>query len=126
MSLFLKTQAALIMGSLADFGITILLVQTFDCWYVVGNAAGNISGAIAQFLLSRKWVFINSQKQPMPAQMGKFIVMWIGNIILSALGVYLLTHYLHIFYLASKTMVSILLGITYTYYVSKRFVFVKY
>lgn len=125
MSLFLKTQAALILGSLADFGITILLVQTFDCWYVAGNAAGNISGAIAQFLLSRKWVFIKSQQQPMPAQMGRFIVMWIGNILLSALGVYLLTHYLHIFYLASKTMVSILLGITYTYYVSKRFVFSK-
>jgi putative flippase GtrA len=123
MSLFLKTQAALIIGSLADFSVTILLVQTFHCWYVAGNTAGNICGAAAQFLLSRKWVFANSQLQPVPAQMGKFILMWAGNIVLSALFVFLLTNYLHIYYLASKVIVSVLLGVTYTYFVSKKFVF---
>ena len=49
--------------------------------------------------------------------------MWIGNIVLSALGVYLITRYLHQHYLFSKLIVSVLLGISYTYLLSKKFVF---
>jgi len=53
MYIFIKAQAALMAGSLADFLVTIFLVQVFQCWYVTGNAAGNITGATAQFILSR-------------------------------------------------------------------------
>ncbi len=122
MNTFIKAQAVLIAGSLADFLVTILLVQVFQCWYITGNAAGNITGAIAQFILSRNWAF-NSTKQKVPAQLIKFIVMWIGNILLSALFVYLLTTYAQLHYLFSKLIVSVLLGLSYTYFVSKKFVF---
>jgi putative flippase GtrA len=122
MNTFIKAQAALIAGSLADFGMTILLVQLFQCWYVRGNAAGNILGAVVQFILSRNWAF-NSTKQKVPMQVIKFILMWAGNISLSALGVYLLTKYGQQHYLFSKTIVSVLLGVSYTYFVSKKFVF---
>lgn len=119
---FIKTQAALILGSLFDFLVTFLLVEVFSCWYVAGNAAGNITGAIAQFVLSRKWVFKSSTQQ-VPAQLFKFILMWTGNIILFAMGVYLLTHFCHLHYLLSKLIVSVLLGVSYTYLMSKKFVF---
>jgi putative flippase GtrA len=122
MNTFIKAQAALIAGSLADFGLTILLVQVFQCWYVAGNAAGNITGAVAQFILCRNWAF-NGTKQQVPAQVIKFILMWVGNILLSALGVYLLTKHGQLHYLFSKTIVSVLLGVSYTYFVSKKFVF---
>lgn len=122
-NLFIKTQAALILGSLADFGVTFLIVDVFSCWYIAGNAAGNITGAIAQFILSSKWVFSKST-QRVPVQVLKFILMWAGNIVLFGVGVYLLTHYVQLHYLLSKLMVSILLGVGYTYFVSKKFVFV--
>ncbi|MBC7688987.1 MAG: GtrA family protein [Aquabacterium sp.] len=57
MYIFIKAQAALMAGSLADFLVTLFLVQVFQCWYVTGNAAGNITGATAQFIISRNWVF---------------------------------------------------------------------
>ncbi len=122
MQTFIKTQAALILGSGADFLVTFLLVDVFNCWYIAGNAAGNITGAVAQFILSSKWVF-NSSTQRVPSQLLKFILMWLGNIALFAIGVYLLTHYLHLHYLLSKLIVSVLLGVSYTYLVSKKFVF---
>ncbi len=122
---FIKTQAALTAGSLADFLVTILLVQIFNCWYIAGNAAGNITGAIAQFILSRNWAFNTTRKkQKIPTQVIKFVVMWMGNIALSAAGVYVLTSYLNLHYLLSKLIVSVLLGVSYTYLVSKKFVFV--
>lgn len=124
MNTFIKAQTALIGGSLGDFLVTILLVQVFNCWYITGNVAGNVAGAIAQFILSRNWVFnAPKQKSTIPGQVIKFVLMWAGSIALSVLGVYLLTQYIHLHYLLSKLIVSALLGISYTYLMSKKFVF---
>ena len=122
MQTFIKTQAALICGSIADFLCTWVLVDVLNCWYIWGNASGNILGAIAQFLLSRYWVFVQVTHKP-AAQIRKFILMWVGNILLSAVGIYLFTHFAHLHYLISKLLVSVLLGVTYTYLLSKNFVF---
>jgi putative flippase GtrA len=119
---FLKAQVALILGSVADFLTTILLVEVFHCWYITGNAAGNIVGAIAQFILSRNWAF-DAAKGNVSGQVMRFVLIWSGNILISAAGVYALTHFFHIHYLISKLVISIVMGLTYTFILSKRFVF---
>jgi putative flippase GtrA len=124
MYIFLKAQAALIVGSLADFLTTILLVEVFHCWYIAGNATGNIIGAIAQFILSRNWAF-DAEKGNVSRQIIRFVLIWGGNILISAAGVYVLTHYLHLYYLISKLVISIVMGLTYTFLLSKYFVFVE-
>ncbi len=122
MQTFIRTQAALIAGSIADFLVTWLLVDIFHYWYVGGNIAGNLVGAIAQFLLSKYWVFTTAtQKTSM--QLFKFILMWVGSILLSALGVYLLTNFVQLHYMLSKLLVSVSLGVSYTYLLSKKVVF---
>ena len=124
MNTFIKAQTALIAGSLADFIVTILLVQLFNYSYITGNAVGNVTGAIAQFILSRKWVFTAAkQKTNTSTQIIKFVVMWIGNIALSAFGVYVLTQYMNVHYLLSKVIISAIIGVSYTYLMSKKFVF---
>jgi putative flippase GtrA len=122
MRTFIKAQASLIIGSLADYAVTILLVEIFHCWYLLSNLAGNISGAILQFLLSRNWAFAAGEKNLSP-QIIKFILVWIGSLVLSAAAVYLLTHFLGFNYLLSKTISSVLLGLTYQYILQKKFVF---
>ena len=120
---FLKAQAASIAGSAADFFITILLTEVFHCWYITGNIAGNITGAIAQFILCRNWAF-NAANEKINYQIIKFIAVWVGNILLSAAGVYALTNYLGLHYILSKLIVSAFLGLTYNYFLQKNFVFV--
>lgn len=122
MQTFIRAQAALIAGSIADFLMTWLLVDAFNCWYVGGNIAGNLVGAVAQFLLSKYWVF-TAATQKSSMQLFKFILMWAGSILLSALGIYLLTSFLHLHYMLSKLLVSASLGVSYTYLVSKKIVF---
>lgn len=122
MHTFIKAQAASIVGSLADFFITILLTEVFHCWYITGNIAGNIVGAIMQFILCRSWAFNAADKQAIP-QIVKFAIVWVGSIILSAIGVYIFTARLGFYYLLSKIIISILLGVTYNYFLQKRFVF---
>jgi putative flippase GtrA len=122
MRIFIKTQAVLVAGSLLDFLVTYFVTDLLGCWYVTGNVAGNLTGCIVQFILSRNWVFTNAT-HPVPGQLLKFVLMWAGNIALSALGVYLITRNQHQHYLVSKLMMSVLLGVTYTYLLSTRFVF---
>ena len=119
---FLKVQAASILGSLADYLTTIILVEIFNCWYLIANFAGNICGGTAQFLLCRNWAFVGGNSS-MQIQIMKFIFVFIGNLLLSAASIYLFTHYLRINYLISKTITSVLLGVSYNYYMQKKFVF---
>jgi putative flippase GtrA len=123
MLVFLKAQAASIFGSFADYLLTILLVEVFHCWYVAANLAGNIAGAIMQFIVCRNWAF-NASEGKMKMQVIKFVLVWTGNLALSAAGIYLLTHGLKINYIISKTIVSVILGVSYNYILQKKFVFV--
>jgi putative flippase GtrA len=119
---YLKAQAASIAGSLADFLISILLVQVFHCWYIAGNAIGNICGSAAQFILSRNWAF-NAGNGSLNRQAMKYILYWAGNILLQAAGVYFFRHFPEWSFIASKTITSIIIGLTYNYFAQKLFVF---
>jgi len=119
---FIKVQAASILGSIADYLTTIILVEIFHCWYLYANLAGNICGGSLQFILSRNWVF-HADKGKTGNQAFKFILFFGGNILLSAAGVYFFTHYMRINYIISKTITSVLLGISYNYIMLKKFVF---
>ena len=121
-SAFIKVQAASILGSIADYLTTIILVEIFNCWYLFANFAGNICGGSLQFILSRNWVF-KGNKGKMRTHAIKFILFFLGNLLLSAAGIYFFTHYLRINYLISKTLTSVLLGISYNYFMQKKFVF---
>jgi putative flippase GtrA len=123
MIIFLKTQAASIIGSIADFLVTIVLVELFHCWYIAGNLAGNICGAGTQFLLCRDWVFAGTEGK-LNLQMIKFVGVWVGNLLLSAGGIYLLTHFGGLNYILSKLITSAILGVSYNYLMLKKFVFV--
>ena len=119
---FIKTQIALIIGSLADFGVTLLLVELAHAPYVIGNLAGNICGAMMQFILCRGWVF-NATEKGIHAQIFKFVLVYAGNLLLSAAGIYFFTHFLGIHYIISKLITSIALGLSYNYWMQKQFVF---
>ncbi len=119
---FLRSQLAAIAGSAIDFLTTILFVELFDHWYLVANATGNVAGGIANFFLGRVWVF-NSRQNAVNQQFKRYLMVWVGNLVLNTSGVYLLTHHAGIKYIYSKIVISVLLGIFYNYYFQYNFVF---
>jgi putative flippase GtrA len=120
--MFIKAQAVFILGSLADFSTTFLFVEIIHWPYLAGNFTGDIFGALTQFLLCRGWVF-HAERKKISSQIIKFIWVYAGNLLLSAAGVYVLTHFLGIHYMISKLFTSITLGLTYNYFLQKQFVF---
>ncbi len=120
---FIKVQIGSILGSAADFMITILCTELGLSWYLISNFIGNCAGGSIQFILSRRWIFKNS-KTGIPLQILKYVLFFLGNILLSGAGIYAFTQFLHINYIISKLLSSVLLGISYNFFMQKHFVFV--
>ncbi|HMH23863.1 MAG TPA: GtrA family protein [Puia sp.] len=127
---FTKAQIASLLATGVDFLVTLLLVrilkftsvmQTADIWYL-SSAVGNVSGGITNFLLGRFWVF-QAREGKWHFQAGKYILVWVGNLLLNVSVLFLLTHYTGMNYLLAKIVVSIGVAVFYNYVLQKRFVF---
>lgn len=119
---FLKAQTTSLVASLVDLVITIVCVELLGIWYGVASAIGNISGAIVHFTVCRRWVFDASQQKVL-LQIGKYVCVWAGYVMLNTSLVILTTTYLSLSYLIAKVIVSIVLSVSYNYTLQKRFIF---
>jgi putative flippase GtrA len=121
---FIKAQAASFTASIIDFLITIVCVQTFGLWYVLGSIMGTLTGGVVNFSMGRAWVF-DSRSNDIRSQLTKYILVWIGYLLLVTLGIYLLTQYANVNYIFSKIIITGMFGIPYNYFLQKKFIFLK-
>ena len=124
MRTYLKAQTASLIASGVDFAIMLLCVELFDIWYIFGSVTGSISGACTHFLLGRKWVF-DARQGRVSLQMARYLAVWTGHIILSNIGIYLLTNFVRVYYAASKVIVAVVMGLSYSYLLQRKYVFSK-
>lgn len=119
---FVKAQAASLAATIVDFSVFIILTELLNCWYLAASITGTISGGITNFLLGRVWVF-DATEGKIPKQAFKYVLVWIGNLLLVSGGVFVVTEYARLTPLASKIIVSLIVGFTYNYMLQKKFVF---
>ena len=123
---FLKAQAASIIATIVDFVVTILLVQTLDLKtdiaITAAAATGTITGGVVNFLVGREWVFLATH-QTRTIQAGRYFLVWTGNLLLNAGGVYLLLHFANMDVKYAKVLVAVLIGFSYNYFLQKKYVF---
>ncbi len=122
MATFIKAQAASLTATVVDFAVTIILKEWFQCWYLLASVLGTLSGGIVNFTMNRRWVF-SARDKKIHFQAIKYLLVWVGNLVLVSAGVFILTNYGGFSYLVSKITVSLLVGILYNYVLQKRFVF---
>ncbi|QNK63768.1 GtrA family protein [Pedobacter sp. PAMC26386] len=123
MATFVKAQVASLSASIIDFLTTLVCTQVFHVWYVLGSVIGTTAGGMVNFMMGRNWVF-GAKEKSINHQIFKYIVVWVGNLLLTTAGVYLVTHYLHVNYILSKIIVSCTVGIGYNFLMQKKFVFI--
>lgn len=119
---FAKAQIASLISSIIDYWCTVMAVELIGIWYVWASAIGTVIGGLTNFSLGRNWVFKRKKKQA-HAQMLKYGIVWLGYLVLTTSGVYLLTHYTHLNYIFSKVFVSLFMAVSYNYPLQKKFVF---
>ena len=124
MKTFARAQIASLVASIVDFWVTIILKEWLGFWYVSASATGTIAGRVTNFSMGRQWVFKSFNRQT-EIQLFRYLLVWLGYLILTTSGVYLLTHYTPMTYLISKVIVSLFMAISYNYPLQKKFVFSK-
>lgn len=122
MRLFVKVQATSLAASAVDFLTTVVFVQLWQYWFLAASVLGAVCGGVINFSVSKKWVFAGN-KQPVGAQIGRFVLVWLGNVGLNATGLFVATQLMGVQYLVAKTTVAVLVGISYNYVFQKDFVF---
>ncbi|GAB4029564.1 GtrA family protein [Spirosoma jeollabukense] len=122
MRTFFKVQATSLLASGIDFLTTVLCVQLWHYWYLSASVTGAVVGGLVNFIVSKKWTFAES-RQPVASQLSRFVLVWLGNAGANATGLFVTTHFLGVQYLVAKTVVGILVGISYNYFLQKDFVF---
>lgn len=119
---FFKAQTASLAATSADLTVTVVLKEWVGLWYLLASMLGTLGGGIVNFSMNRSWVF-HAKDQKMYIQAVKYLLVWIGNLLLVSGGVFLLTNYGGISYFLSKVIVSVLIGVMYNYILQKKFVF---
>jgi putative flippase GtrA len=119
---FLKAQASSLIATFLDFSTAIVLVNFFDMEPFTSSIAGTILGGVANFTINRYWVF-EAADDKVGGQALKYFLVWIGNLVLNAGGMYLLLEKTNWNYVISKALVSIVVGFAYNYVLQKKLVF---
>ncbi|MBL7681805.1 MAG: GtrA family protein [Flavipsychrobacter sp.] len=121
---FIKAQAASLIATACDFITTVLCVELMHIQPVPATVTGNVFGGVINFSLGRNWVFTAKGESSLYQGL-KYILVWLGNLLLNAVGMYILAIKLHVDYILSKLAVSLMVGVLYNYFFQKRYVFNK-
>jgi putative flippase GtrA len=105
-----------------DFLTLIVMVEVLGLSYVVGTWAGTVVGSLSNFSINKHWSF-EAGRSPVGPQMGRFLLVQAGASGLHTLGVWLLTRFLHVPYLGSKTIVAVVVFLAWNYPLNRVFVF---
>jgi putative flippase GtrA len=119
---FLKAQVSSLIATAVDFTITIVLKELFGLWYVLANVTGVVCGGVTNFLINKDWVFGTSERT-VRIQAQRYFLVWSGNFLLNAGGVWVITQSTELSYLTAKIIVSFVLAFTYNFFLQKHFVF---
>jgi len=122
MHTFTRAQIASLLASAVDFLVTFGLVSGLGVQVLVGGATGTLSGGVTHFLLSRNWVF-RAGEGKWHVHARKYLIVWIGNLLLNVSVLFLLTHYMRMNYLLAKIVTAIGIAVFYNYVLQKRYVF---
>lgn len=118
----MKAQSASLLASVFDLLTTMVSVHFFGLWYVAASVTGTIAGGWLNFVMGRNWVFKPYSKR-IRLQLTKYLLVWTGNLLLVAGGVFIITRLAGFNYLYSKILVSLTVGLLYNYNMQIRFVF---
>lgn len=118
---FLRANIASLLASGCDYLVTIITVEFFSVNVVVAGVLGTICGGIIHFIMGRLWVF-RAGKVKVTMQAKKYLLIWIGNLLLNGTGMYVFTK-LGVNYIVTKVATSVLVGWVYNYPLQRWYVF---
>jgi putative flippase GtrA len=122
MKVFLRANMASLIASLCDYLVTILFKQGINMDAVLAGVSGSMAGGIVHFYVCRNWVF-KANGNSVSLQGRRYFIIWAGNLVMNASGLYILINFAGVHYLVSKIITSIAVAFFYNYPLQKLYVF---
>ena len=122
MNLFVKANSASLVSSFCDYLVSILLKELIVVPAFFASIIGTMAGGVINFFINRQWVF-RSHTTSIYLQGKRYFLFWSGNLMLNAVGLYLLIDVAGLYYITAKVITSVVVAIMYNYPLQKKYVF---
>lgn len=119
---FIKANVSSTISTLIDYLVTVILINFFRVDVVMASATGTVCGGVVNFIIGRNWVF-DAKEPKVQKQVIRYVLVWIGNLLLNTGGMYVLTKIVEMHYMPAKILVLLVVGFGYNYTLQKKFVF---
>ena len=104
---FIKYFGAALVGYVVDFGTLIFFKEVLNVHYLLSASAGFILGLVVVYIISNRYVFGESKLKSKTNEFILFAVIGIVGLGILNLVMWLLTSDLHVNYLASKILATV-------------------
>lgn len=121
---FARSSVTSLFTTALDFATLTGLVEGLGVDYVLATWLGTVVGSLSNFTINRLWAF-DARDRPQSGQFLRFLVAQAGSSLWQTLGVWCLTHFLGIPYLASKVITATLVYLVWNYPMNRWFVFAR-
>ena len=122
---FFRYNASAMTASAFDFGITLFCKEILGLYYLLAVFLGALSGGVIAFTLGRNWTYLSKDEKPQ-TQGAKYLIIWVGSILLNTFGVYFMAEVLGLgeeHYIYWKVITATLVGALYNFPMQRYFVF---
>ena len=119
---FCRYNIVAITASAVDFFVLIFLTEVLHFWYMLSAFLGALMGGATGFAFGRIWVFMKMEGK-LSSQAIKYLMVWIGSILLNTSGLYLIVEFIGIQYIIAKVIVAIIIGFGFNFFMHKNFTF---
>lgn len=118
---FIRYVAVGLLAAGFEYGITVGFTELLGIWYILSSSAGYTAGFVISFILNRNWSF--KSKGNVVRQLLLYFLLFLINLALSNLLLYLFTSIIGLIYLVSKLLVMGMV-VLWNFYIYKRVIYV--
>jgi putative flippase GtrA len=117
-----RHQVGAMIATAVDFTVMIAVVSGAGAAPSVGTACGAACGGVANFLVSRNWVFRATRHKPVP-QAGRYAAVSLASLLLNTVAMHGIADLLHFPYVAARMAVALAVSLLWNFPMHRTFVF---
>ncbi|MDO8552913.1 MAG: GtrA family protein [bacterium] len=99
-----------------------VLTDIFDIYYLVSTVVAFLISFLVSFVLQKFWTFQDASKDNLHLQLPLYLSMQVANLGLNASLMYAFVEYLHLWYILSQVIISLVLAVI-AFIINKKYIF---
>ena len=121
---FVKAALTGLVATAVDFAVSAALARGLGVYYVHATWIGAVTGGVLNCIMNYRWVF-HAEGCNKALVAVKYLLVWVGSILLNTGGTWLLTELVFEDFLVNKFITAILVAVFWNFQLQRNFVYKK-